>query len=163
MNTMNSQYSSMFNTAKKESGLTLIELMIVVAIIGVLASIALPAYEDYTEKAKVNQAVSDIAAIAVQIEAYWQDARAYPPSLADVGAAGMVDPWGYAYRYLDLTKPGSTGPARKNRNLVPLNSDFDLYSVGKNGQTTGPISTPRGSDDIIRANDGRFIDIASKY
>ncbi|MGJ8620005.1 MAG: prepilin-type N-terminal cleavage/methylation domain-containing protein [Methylophilaceae bacterium] len=50
---------------KMQSGLTLIELMIAIAIIGVLASIALPAYKDYTEKAKINQAVSDIAAIAV--------------------------------------------------------------------------------------------------
>lgn len=148
---------------KAQSGLTIIELMIVVAIIGVLASIAIPAYKDYKEKARVNQAISDIATIAVKIEAYWQDARAYPPSLADVGATGMKDPWGYAYRYLDLTKPDSIGAARKDRNLVPLNSDFDLYSVGKNGQTTGPISTPRGSDDIIRANDGRFLDIASNY
>ena len=148
---------------KAQYGLTIIELMIVIAIIGVLASIALPAYKDYTEKARVNQAISDIADIAILIEAYWQDARAYPPSLADVGAGGMVDPWGYAYRYLDLTQPGSTGAARKDRNLVPLNSDFDLYSVGKNGQTTSPISTPKGKDDVIRANDGRFIDIASNY
>lgn len=152
---------SLFN--KAQSGLTLIEIMIVIAIIGVLASIALPAYRDYTEKARINQAISDIATIAVKIAAYWQDARAYPPSLTDVGAAGMKDPWGNSYRYTDLSQPGSTGVARKDRNLVPLNSDFDLYSVGKNGQTTGPISTPRGSDDIIRANDGRFINIASKY
>lgn len=148
---------------KIQSGLTLIELMIVIAIIGVLASIAIPAYKNYTEKAKVNQAVTDIAAIAVKIEAYWQDARAYPPSLNEVGAAGMVDPWGNAYRYLDVSKPSNMGHARKDRNLVPINSDFDLYSVGKNGQTTGPISTPRGRDDIIRANDGRFLDIASNY
>ncbi|MFV1921735.1 MAG: type IV pilin protein [Methylotenera sp.] len=164
MNRMNSQYSGLHHYAtQKQSGLTIIELMIVVAIIGVLASIALPAYNDYKEKARINQAVSDISNIASQIEAYWQDARAYPPSLADIGAAAMTDPWGNAYRYTDLSLPGSTGAARKDRNLVPLNSDFDLYSMGKNGQTTGPISTPKGRDDIIRANDGRFIDIASKY
>ncbi len=148
---------------KTQLGLTLIEIMIVLAIIGVIASIAMPAYKDYTEKAKINQAVSDIAAVCVKIEAYWQDNRTYPSSLADVGASGMVDPWGNAYRYLDLTLPSSTGAARKDRNLVPINSDFDLYSMGKNGATTPPISTPNGKDDIIRANDGRFLDLASKY
>ena len=153
----------MHGVKKTQSGLTLIEIMIVLAIIGVLASIAIPAYKDYTEKVKINQAVSDIAAIAVKIEAYWQDARAYPTNLADIGAGAMVDPWGNTYCYLNLTLPSSTGHARKDRNLVPINSDFDLYSMGKNGVTTSPISTPRGSDDIIRANDGRFLDLASKY
>lgn len=148
---------------KAQSGLTLIELMIVVAIIGVLASIALPAYKDYTEKARISQAISDIAAIAVKIEAYWQDARAYPPSLADVGAAAMVDPWGNAYFYLDLTQTNNNGKARKDRNLVPINSDFDLYSKGKDGKSASPLTSALSKDDIIRANDGRFIDIASKY
>lgn len=146
-----------------QRGLTLIELMIVIAIIGVLASIATPAYQDYVEKARVAQAITDISSICVKIEAYWQDARAYPPDLAAVGAGGMLDPWDNAYQYADLTLNGSTGKARKDRNLVPLNSDFDLYSIGKNGESTPPISTAKSVDDILRANDGRFLDLASKY
>ena len=78
---------------KIHNGLTLIELMIVIAIIGVIASIALPSYQDYTEKARVTLAVADIASIAIKAEAYWNDERAYPASLADIGEAGKLDPW----------------------------------------------------------------------
>lgn len=148
---------------KMQSGLTLIELMIVVAIIGVLASIALPAYQDYTEKAKVNQAVSDIAAIAVLAEAYWNDVRAYPANLADIGADGMTDPWGNAYQYTNLYNKKGKGGNRKDKNLNPLNSDFDLFSMGKNGTFKTQISNKESLDDVIRANDGKFIDLASKY
>jgi len=161
---MNGQYSSMFSTIKKiQSGFTLIEILIAIAIIGVLASIAIPSYKDYKEKAKVNQAIADIATIAIKIEAYWQDARAYPANLADIGLIGLLDPWGNPYRYLDLTKTGSTAAARKNKNLVPLNSDFDLYSSGKDGLSVGPLTATQSKDDVVRANDGKFINLASKY
>lgn len=146
-----------------QSGITLIELMIALAIIGVLASIAIPAYEDYVEEARVAQAVTDISAVSILIQAYWEDERAYPDSLADVGEGGKLDPWDNPYQYTNLTQKGSTGKARKDKNLVPLNSDFDLYSMGKDGKSSSPLTAAASKDDILRANDGRFIDLASKY
>ena len=147
----------------QQEGFTLIEILIAVAIIGVLASIALPAYKDYVEKAKVAKAVSDIATIAVKVEAYWQDARAYPSNLAAISVIGITDPWEHQYHYLDLTTSKGNGKARKDKNLVPLNSDFDLYSKGKDGLSVGPLTAAGSKDDILRANDGHFIGLASKY
>ena len=49
------------NIQKKQQGFTLIELMIVIAIVGILAAIALPAYQDYTVRAKVSEAMVTLA------------------------------------------------------------------------------------------------------
>lgn len=143
-------------------GMTLIELVIAFAIIGLLASIAIPKYADYREKAKVSLAIEDIASISVLIEAYYQDARAYPDSLADIGQGGKLDPWGSPYQYYNIDKNG-IGHARKDKSLVPLNSDFDLYSMGNDKKTKQQLTQQDSHDDVVRASDGHFLDIASKY
>jgi general secretion pathway protein G len=144
------------------NGLTLVELLIVIAIIAVLAAIAIPAYKDYEEKARFTQAAIEISTMASKITHYYDDARYYPDSLADVGMAGKKDPWGYPYRYLNLDKHGNGG-ARRDKNLNPLNTDFDLYSIGKDAKTKLPISQKDSLDDVIRVYDGKFVDLASKF
>jgi type IV pilus assembly protein PilE len=63
------------DTAQK--GFTLIELMVVVAIIGILASIAMPAYTDYVKKGKAAEATSTLADARVKMEQFFQDNRTY--------------------------------------------------------------------------------------
>ena len=58
---------------------------------------------------------------------------------------------------------GSIGHARKDRFLVPINSDFDLYSMGKDGQSVSPLTAQKSHDDIIRANDGGYYGLASNF
>jgi type IV pilus assembly protein PilE len=65
-------------------GFTLIELMITVAIVAILASVALPAYNDYIVRGNVPQATSRLAALQVQMEQFFQDNRTY------VGAPGCT-------------------------------------------------------------------------
>jgi type IV pilus assembly protein PilE len=62
---------------KRTLGFTLIELMIVVAIVGILATIALPAYTDYIIRGRIPDATSALAAKRVQMEQYFQDNRTY--------------------------------------------------------------------------------------
>lgn len=60
-----------------QDGFTLIELMIVVAIIGILSTIAYPAYTDYVRRAKITEATSTLADLRIRMEQYFQDNRTY--------------------------------------------------------------------------------------
>jgi general secretion pathway protein G len=55
------------------------------------------------------------------------------------------------------------GEVRKDRFLVPLNSDYDLYSKGKDGESVPQIGDRRSQDDVLRANNGAYIGLASGY
>ncbi|HQU13791.1 MAG TPA: prepilin-type cleavage/methylation domain-containing protein, partial [Thermodesulfobacteriota bacterium] len=76
-------------------------------------------------------------------------------------------PWGNPYQYLPiyghLGDQGYMNRTRKDHNLHPINSDFDLYSMGPDGQSVKPLTGGQSRDDIIRANDGAFIGKASTY
>lgn len=65
---MEEQIMKKLNTMKKAQGFTLIELMIVVAIIGILAAVALPAYQTYTEKARYTEVVLAASAFKTSLE-----------------------------------------------------------------------------------------------
>ena len=149
--------------SRRASGFTIVEILIVVGILGALAAIAIPKYADYRERVKVAQAIADLTAISLLINNYQLDARNYPPNLASVGNAGKLDPWGRPYVYLNLQDPKTKGQARKNKNLVPINSDFDLYSIGKDGESRAPLTAKASRDDVIRANDGGFLGLARNY
>ena len=60
-----------------QRGFTLIEVMIVVVVIGILASIAMPAYTDYVKRGKAVEATSELASARVRMEQYFQDNRTY--------------------------------------------------------------------------------------
>jgi general secretion pathway protein G len=144
-------------------GFTLIEILLALAIIGVLMVVAVPSYGRYVERTRVAQATVDIVTISAKIKAHVNDNRDFPDTLAQVGEGSRVDPWGRPYHYLVLRTPSDRGRARKNRNLVPINSDFDLYSAGKDGRTTAPLRAKDSQDDVVRANDGAFVGLASTY
>ena len=63
---------------QRQSGVTLIELLIVVAIGGILASIALPAYRDYVIRGKLTDSQASRSATRTRLEQYYQDNRSYP-------------------------------------------------------------------------------------
>ena len=70
---------------KKQQGFTLIELMIVVAIIGILAAIAIPAYQDYTIRAQVSEGLNLAAGAKAAITEYFQDRGVFPVGNTEAG------------------------------------------------------------------------------
>jgi general secretion pathway protein G len=146
-----------------QRGLTLVELAVALTLVAVLAAIAVPSYQNYRERVRVDQAKRDIMMMSATIANYFQDARDYPHSLSDVGLGGTRDPWGNPYGYLNLGEKGAKGHARKDHSLVPINTDFDLYSMGADGRSAPPLTAKHSRDDIVRANNGAFVGMASDY
>ncbi len=145
---------------------TVIELMVTLAIVAVISTVAVPAYENYQNRINTAQAIADIKKIEGLLERYYSSNNRYPPSLTEAEANNILDPWGNPYQYTNLSDPSIrnvTGIARKDRNLVPINSDFDLYSMGKDGRSVSPLTASQSRDDIVRANNGRYVGVASGY
>ncbi|TKB57816.1 MAG: prepilin-type N-terminal cleavage/methylation domain-containing protein [Nitrospira sp.] len=229
-------------------GFTLIELMLAVAIIGIMSSLAIPNYVGFLEKARMAKTVAEMNGIAKQIQLYSVAEGQYPDSLGQIGLDNLRDQWGNPYQYLrincmtqlsemrDNSDPSHTGSEglvlpvsvvlspitahvslavnvgnlqgrmylvaqggngnggggngnggggngnggggngngnggggcgsgqpRKDHFLHPINSDFDLYSMGKDGDSVAPLTAQKSRDDIIRANDGGYYGVASNF
>ncbi len=147
-------------------GFSLLELLIALAVLAVLSAIAVPAYDEFAERARIGQAVADIGQIDMEIEKFLANNFTYPESLADLPNGAPADPWGRPYQYLQIRnndEPGLNGLLRKDRNLVPINSDYDLYSLGEDGDTRPPLTAPPSQDDVVRAGDGGFVGSADEF
>jgi general secretion pathway protein G len=142
---------------------TLVELLLVVAIVAVLASIAVPSYSSYVDRARVVQAEGDIVQIELAVAQYLADHQVFPSTLSDLGRGTFIDPWGNPYQYLNLANIHGHGQARKDRSLVPINSDYDLYSAGKDGQSVPPLTAARSQDDVLRGRNGGFVGLAKDF
>jgi len=143
-------------------GFTIVELMIALAIAGIIMMFAVPAYQDYTKRVDSGQAEKDLLVIQFAIDDFELTNGNLPNSLTDIGMGGMEDPWGnpYVYANHDVIPPGNR---RKDHSLVPINSDYDLYSKGEDGASAPPLTANSSKDDIIRGRDGGFVGIAEEY
>lgn len=149
--------------AGRAQGFTLVELMLAVALVAVLAAVALPTMSAYRERALDAQAATEIAGIAVRLRQFAEDNHRFPESLAEAGIAAPPDPWGGTYQYLLIDGKKGKGWVRKDKKFNPINSDFDLYSAGADGQTHTQLDNKLSVDDVVRARDGAFIGLARDF
>lgn len=147
----------------RQDGFTLVELLIVVAIIITLAAIAVPNLMAALQRARIARAVGDLHTIGTEVQVFEAMNGAYPASLDDIGYGDRRDPWGSPYCYLRFAGLKGKGQMRKDRFLVPINTYFDLYSMGPDRKSVAPLTAQSSRDDVIWANDGSFVGPASQY
>jgi len=147
-------------------GFTLIDLLVAIAVLGSLVAIAIPQFSSYRYQAQIALAIADIRKIDLALRSYKIQNGSLPATLSALGMSDLpTDPWIRAYGYLKIegVLPPPLASARKDGFNVPINSDFDLYSKGVNGSTLSPLDAHVSQDDIVRANDGRYVGLASEY
>ena len=173
--------------AREPSGFTIVELMIAVAILLTLFAVAAPGYSQALDVAKVTRAVGDVRTLSRDVLAYLITEGELPGSLLDLDKGDLRDPWGNSYQYLNFATaaPGGGGGggggkgkgkggggggggappkgARRDKWLVPVNSRYDLYSMGKDGASAPPFPAKQSWDDIVMAADGAFIGLAKDF
>ena len=136
-------------------------VIVVLAAVLVVGSFAVPAFTGYVERSRVARAVSDIGTVSLRLHQWQRSGRSLPQTLAEAGITA-VDPWGRPYVYLRAAD-ARRAQLRKDGELVPLNSDFDLYSLGPDGISALALPAAPSRDDVVRAANGAFIGVAANY
>ncbi|MGA1790538.1 MAG: type II secretion system protein [bacterium] len=169
-------------------GFTIVEILITISIIFTLSGIAIPSYRNYLYKARIARTVTEIRILEKEIWAYQVDINSQtfelnnedlPVSLDDIGHGNLRDPWDNHYEYMRLvwSKKGEKegeedkkvkgktdeGKMRKDRFLKPINTDYDLYSMGQDGKSKPNLNAKDSHDDIIRASNGAYVGLASEF
>lgn len=143
-----------------QHGITIIELTITMALIALLASIATPALTGYVERARTNRAIGEIGRVSIELYRWrTNNGGVFPDALADANIVMDLDPWGNAYVYSNVA---GGGPARTAAG-DPVNTDFDIYSVGADGLTAASFGAGSSTDDIVRANNGAYVGRVEHY
>ena len=146
-------------------GFGLIELVVALVIATMLVTLAIPSYQRFVDNAKVSAAIGDIAELSLAVESFrLNNNDRIPLTLDEIGVPVSLDPWGRPYEFLNIPAAGTgKGGLRKDGKLNPLNTDFDLYSIGKDGRSASPLSAKHSHDDVVRANNGAFIGLGEDY
>jgi len=143
-------------------GFTLIEIIIAITITAVSSAIASVSYQGHIESRNISNAISQISHVASALDNYIHVNKRYPDSLADIGMNDLLDPWDNPYQY-NIADDPCADISRKDHNISTLNTDYDLYSMGKDGTSVSRLSAKTSRDDVIRANNGNYIGLATEY
>ena len=146
-----------------ESGYSLVELFVLIALLSTLIVVGIPLYTAYIEKARITRAEEDISTLQKEIQMYKLSKKILPRRLSDIRDADLMDPYGRPYQYHNFTNADEKEKRRKDRFLVPLNADYDLYSMGRDGKSEPTLAAKESHDDIVRANEGIYIGPVSEF
>ena len=162
------KYQVLLKKLTEQKGFTLVEVMVVIVIIGILASVTVPQFSKQTNKAKTARAEAEMKSMANIISIYYAEKNVYPTADAntttgiqpvmqnngikwDSTETTFNDPWGHAYRYYAGTSSATNtaftlvSPGSDNQ----LNTDDDIVVSGDTNGITNPevkgAGTPSGT------------------
>ena len=134
---------------KKQQGFTLIELMIVVAIVGILAAIAIPAYKDYTVRAKVSECAASLSACKASVTEFYNTQAAMPGDASAAGCSDSSSQWCTGMEFdgtsaISITVVQATG--------VPADCTLSLTAATNNAEITGWNGSTACDQKYVPAN-----------
>ena len=132
-----------------QKGFTLIELMIVIAIIGILAVIALPAYQDYTARAQVSEAISLMEGQKSAVVEYYADKGAWPTSNTQ---AGIADKGSIKGKYVDEVEIEANGVITAKMKAADVNNEIKGKTVSLTPTATTTTAAANGQPSTTTGN-----------
>jgi type IV pilus assembly protein PilE len=143
---------------KKLGGFTLIEVLIVVAIIGILAAVAVPAYQDYVVRGRITEAFTGLSDFRVRMEQFYQDNRRYDgPGLDGCGAKAPDGVKAFTFHCNPAVAPSQTYTANAKGVEAFGTKGFDYEINEKNERKTVALGTGwngAGATCWVRRKDG---------
>ena len=136
------------NMKKEQQGFTLIELMIVVAIIGILATVAIPVYQDYTIRAQISEGLTLSAGAKAAVSEYLMDRGAWPTNNDEAGLADKHDIIGNYTEHISVGDNVIEIKFGYDAHTKIMDEKIELTAVDNDGS----ISWTCASAGVIQAN-----------
>jgi len=131
-----------------QQGFTLIELMIVIAIVAILVALAVPAYQDYTIRAKVAECVNAAAVPKLSISEYYETTGGFPTDITEAGMAAQGNSQ-YCETYTTYTETGSGALAKATFDIEIDEGSTGIGCTGSCGTIEPRMNgTPSGAGGV---------------